>query len=73
VAIFQRVIECCLAEVRDVADPYVDDIIVGTEWKGSWEATVEAHDNDIRRVMDKLATDHMVVDEGKCKFFVKEV
>jgi hypothetical protein len=23
--------------------------------------------------MDKLATHHMVVDEGKCKFFVKEV
>jgi hypothetical protein len=73
VAIFQRVIEWCLAEVRDVADPYVDDIIVGTVWKGSWEATVETHDKDIRRVMDKLAEHHMVVDEKKCKFFVKEV
>ena len=73
VAIFQRVIEYCLEDVRDVADPYVDDIIVGTAWKGSWEATVEAHDQDLRRVLDKLAQHEMVVDEKECKFFVKEV
>ena len=73
VAIFQRVIEYCLEEVRDVADPYVDDIIVGTEWKGSWEATVEAHEKDLRRVLEKLAHHKMVVDGKKCKFFVKEV
>ena len=37
VASFQRVIDYCLEKVSDVADPYVDDIIIGTEWKGSEE------------------------------------
>ena len=73
VAIFQRVIEYCLEGVRDVADPYVDDIIVGTEWKGSWETTVEQHDKDIRKVLRALEVNRMVVDRKKCKFFVKEV
>ena len=35
VPIFQRVIEYCLKEVADIADPYVDDIIIGTDWQGS--------------------------------------
>jgi len=28
---FQRVIEFCTRAVRDVAEPYVDDLITGTE------------------------------------------
>ena len=31
VAIFQRVIDYCMRDVLDVANPYVDDIIIGTE------------------------------------------
>ena len=73
VAIFQRVIEYCLEGVRDVSDPYVDDIIVGTEWQGSWEATVEQHEKDLRRVMGALEKTQMVVHRKKCNFSVKEV
>jgi len=47
VPIFQRVVEHCLSEVQDIASPYVDDIIIGTMWQGSREATLAAHDRDI--------------------------
>jgi hypothetical protein len=73
VAIFQRVIDYSLREVADVANPYVDDIIVGTEWCGTEEATLEAHDQDIRRVLGALQEHRLVVDKNKCRFFVREV
>ena len=73
VAIFQRVIEYCLQRVADTADPYVDDIIIGTEWKGTEAATLEAHDQDVRRVFDALEEHKLVVDGKKCDLFVKEV
>jgi hypothetical protein len=73
VAIFQRVIEHCLKEVADIADPYVDDIIIGTEWQGTEENTLAQHDTDVRRVMDQLARYELVADKKKCQFFVKEV
>ena len=68
VAIFQRVIEYCLEGVRDVADPYVEDIIVGTEWQGGWEATVEQHDKDLRRVLKVMEENKMVVDGKNASF-----
>ena len=73
VAIFQRVIEYALEEVADVADPYVDDIIIGTEWKGSQDETLKAHDSDVRRVMEALKKHKLVADIKKCQFFVPEV
>ena len=73
VAIFQRVIEYCLQRVADAADPYVDDIIIGTEWKMTEEATLCAHDEDVRRVLEALAEQKLVADIKKCQFFVREV
>jgi len=73
VAIFQRVIEYCLQGVADIADPYVDDIIIGTIWQGSREATLKAHDRDVRRVLEALKRHKLVADSWKCKFFVEEV
>ena len=73
VAIFQRVIDYCLRDVSDVADPYVDDIIIGTMWQGGEEATLRAHDEDVRRVMDQLKVHKLVADIKKCRFFVTEV
>ena len=74
VAIFQRVIEFCLKDVSDVADPYVDDVITGTKGVGGITPEVlRAHDTDIRRVLEALREHKMVADIKKCKFFVKEV
>ena len=65
VAIFQRVIEHCLRGVADVANPYVDDFITGTEWQGSEESTLVAHDRDVRRVLDELERYKLVADRKK--------
>ena len=67
VAIFQRVIEFCLEEVADVADPYVDDIIIGTQ--GTWgPELIVQHDTDTRRVL-KALEHHRLVADKKCRWF----
>ncbi len=43
VAMFQKVAEFILRDVRDIAAVYVDDILTGTEWLGTRESTVEQH------------------------------
>ena len=67
---FQQLMEDRLQPVRDIADPYIDDIIIGT-WVGPEEDLLEAHDKDVRRVLELLKGDQFVV--GKWKLFVKEV
>ena len=73
VAMFQRVIDYCMHEVCDIANPYVDDIIIGTTWAGSEELTLAQHNLDVRRVMAALEKHRLVADKKKCQFFVKEV
>ncbi len=47
---FQQLTEDRLQSVKDVADPYIDDIIIGS-WVPPGEDLFEAHDRDIRRVL----------------------
>ena len=72
---FQAMIDYCLEEVNDVANPYIDDIIVST--KGiegeTHENLVARHYLDVRRVMDTLKKHFLIADIKKCKFFIKEV
>ena len=52
VPIFQRVIEHCLEPVSDVADPYVDDIIISTEaTQDSFSELLHQHDGELRRTL----------------------
>ena len=67
---FQQLMEDRLQTVRDVADPYIDDIIVGT-WVGPDEDVFEAHDCDIRRVLELLKKDEFTI--GKWQLFVPEL
>jgi hypothetical protein len=69
---FQQLMEDRLHPVRDVCDPYIDDIIVGT-WVDPGEDLFTAHDRDVRRVLELLKNDGFVADIGKCQFFVPEV
>ena len=59
-----------LQTVKDVASPYIDDILVGT-WVDPEEYLLAAHDRDVRRVLELLKRDEFIV--GKCKLFVKDV
>jgi hypothetical protein len=69
---FQQVMEDVLSSVRDVADPFIDDILVGARVEEG-EDLLAAHDRDLRRVIDVLKDAKLICDVRKCKFFVKGV
>lgn len=73
VAMFQRVVEYCLDPVTDVAAPYVDDILTGSDGQPTVQESLRAHDRDLRRVLEALKANKLVADSKKCKFFVREV
>ena len=70
-AIFQRVMEEVLRDL-DFADPYVDDVIVGSTG-GSEQELIRHHDRDLRKVLDTLQKAGMVADPAKAQLFVREV
>ena len=73
-AAFQRIMEDLLQPVRDCADPFVDDIIIGsgTEDKTDDEL-IEAHEKDLRRVLGVLDKHSTVCKPTKTSLFVREV
>ena len=73
VPIFQRVVEWCLRGVDDIASPYVDDILSGTEAQATKLDTLIAHEKDIRKVLEEMKATKLVADIKKCDFFVEEV
>ena len=73
-AAFQRMMEDPLRPVRDCADPFVDDIIIG--WGAedmTDEELIEAHEKDLRRVLGVLEKQSMVCKPRKASLFVREV
>ena len=50
---FQQLMEDRLQSVNKIADPYIDDIIVGT-WVEPGQNLFEQHDRDIRQVLELL-------------------
>ena len=69
---FQQMMEDRLAPVRDVADDFIDDILVGTQ-VGEGEDLIAAHERDLRRVLELLKKEGFIIDPKKCHFFVDEV
>ena len=57
----------------DIASPYVDDILSGTEAQNTKLETLRAHERDIRKVLRKMKTNKLVADIKTCDFFVEEV
>ena len=54
-AIFQRVMEWVLKDF-DFADPYVDDVIIGSTGDTE-EELISNHNRDLRAVLDKLRSE----------------
>ena len=69
---FQQMMEDRLNPVRDVADPFIEYIIEGTRVVPG-ENLLEAHDRDLRKVMNILKNNQFICDIRKCHFFVNEV
>ena len=73
-AAFQRMMEDLLGPVRDCADPFVDDIIIGSGTEDMTEdELIEAHGKDLRRVLSELDKHNMVCKPTKASLFEKEV
>ena len=73
-AAFERMMEDLLGPVRDCADPFVDDIIIGSGTENMTEdELIEAHEKDLRRVLSELDKHNMVCKPTKASLFVKEV
>ena len=71
---FQRMMEDLLGPVRDCADPFVDDIIIGSGTENMTEdELIDAHEKDLRRVLSELDKHNMVCKPTKASLFVKEV
>ena len=73
-AAFQRLMEELLGPVRDCANPFVDDIIIGSGTEDMTEdELIGAHEKDLRRVPSELDKHNMVCKPTKASLFVKEV
>ena len=73
-AAFQHMMKDLLQSVRACADPFVDDIITrsGTEDMTD-NKLMEAHEKDLRRVLEVLNKHSMVCKPTKASLFVREV
>ena len=69
---FQRMMDWVLEPVSDVAVAYMDDILVGTVVDQGTDLS-EQHEKDLRRVLDRLLEQKLVVDPKKGTLFTKEV
>ena len=73
-AAFQRMMEDLLGPVRDCADLFVDDIIIGSGTEDMTEdELIEAHDKDLRQLLSELDKHNMVCKPNKASLLVKEV
>ena len=71
---FQRMMEDPLSPVRECADPFVDDIIIGSGTEDMTEdELIEAHEKDLRRVLGELDKHNMVCEPTKASLFVREL
>ena len=61
-----------LGPVRDIADAYIDDIIIGTKVEPG-EDPVTKHFDNLCRVLQVLEENKLVCDRKKCKLFVSEI
>ena len=73
-ATFQCMMEDLLGPVRNCADPFVDDIIIGSGTEDMTEdELIEVHEKDLRRVLSELDKHNMVCKPTQASLFVKEV
>ena len=65
---FQQMIDDCLQPVRDIATPYIDDILIGTR-VDEGENLFEKHFQDVQRVLDVLKEEQLICDIKKVPNF----
>ncbi len=68
---FQRMMEWVLRDLEN-ADPYVDDIIIGSTGE-NMEEIMKNHEKDVRAVLRVLREENLIVDTKKANMFLGEV
>jgi hypothetical protein len=68
---FQRMMEWVLRDLEN-ADPYVDDIIIGSSGE-NMEEIMANHEKDVRAVLRVLREENLIVDPKKANMFMGEV
>jgi hypothetical protein len=68
IAIYQRLMDNELQDF-EFADPYVDDIIIGSTGE-NMEETIKNHERDLRMVLERFKRDKLVVEFSKSHFFL---
>ena len=56
---FQQMMDDSLAPVKNIANPYIDDILVGTRVEPGQDPIVE-HERDLRQVLELLKAEQLV-------------
>jgi len=74
-ALLQRDIDYTCKSVEDIARPYFDEIIIGTQEEEGMdeEALLRRHAEDVRRVFRRLVEDKWVADKAKARLFMRRV
>ena len=73
-AVLQRMIEDLLGRVWDCADPFLDDLNIGSGTEEIFEEELmKAHDKELRTVLDILDRHQMVCKPREASLYVKEV
>ncbi len=67
-AMFQRMMEWVLQDLEN-ADPYVDDIIIGSTGE-NMEEIMANHEKDVRAVLRLLREENLIVDPNKANMFM---
>ena len=70
-AIFQRIMDYVLKDF-DFADPYIDDIVIGSTGETE-EELIENYRDNIEKVRDRLCEMNLVISTKKLQFFMKQV
>ncbi len=70
-AMFQRMMEWVLRDLEN-ADPYVDDIIIGSAGENMEEIMIN-HKKDVRAVLRVLREENLIVDTNKANMFMGEM
>ena len=73
--VWQRMMEWFLGDMRDMFDPCIHDLIIGTEMKEGMtrEELIQQHDADIGRIFTRLEGFKLVADLDKTILFVETV
>ena len=68
---FQRMMEWVLADIKE-ADPYIDDVIVGSEG-ANWKEALHLNYDAVRRVLKTFQEQRIVCKPAKSRFFEDQV